>query len=359
MWIVTGSNRNQIRLVSSAKTDGLLPNGSYLTVIDEDKIKHILLVEESYPISLFEPSPLVVDAGLPIMPQDQECKNVLIARELRQFPLRNDGRFNIIKPNQKAQQTTQEEINAIFPVKDGYPVFLATNYQQQNAILKGEHGSAIYVKIPFNSLYLQTMISGQTGSGKTVAMKFLIEQFLENEKGAVFAINVKSNDLLTLDQPTKISNKELLEKTKIEWETLQSKKTVDGDFSIYLPYQRSKYKEGVSNDKIINITLRTRDLEPNSLLGVLQNVTDRAAEALPNIFRYWKEIHREENKTFRNFISWFRQRATRENSYLFNTLSQIGEESEINLHPGTAGSILRSLESASSFFDKGVVNREL
>lgn len=351
MWIVTGSNRNQIKLVSSAKTDGLLPVGSYLTVVDDYDIKHILVVEESYPISLFEPSPLVVDAGLPIMTQDQECKNVLTARELRQFPLRTDGRFNIIKPNEKAYQTTQEEINAIFPVKDGYPVFLATNYQQQNAILKGEKNKPIFVKIPFNSLYLQTMVSGQTGSGKTVAMKYLIEQFLENEKGAVFAINVKSNDLLTLDQPTTISEDELLEKTQIEWDTLQTEKTVSGDFSIYMPYQRSRFKEGVSQDKIIKITLRTRDLEPNSLLGVLQNVTDRAAEALPNIFRYWKEVYDHDNKTFREFINWFRQRATRENSYLFNTLSQVGEPSEISLHPGTAGSILRSLESASSFFD--------
>ncbi len=42
------------------------------------------------------------------------------------------------------------------------------------------------------------MIVGQTGSGKTVAMKYLIEQFLESEKGAVLAINVKGDYLLTL-----------------------------------------------------------------------------------------------------------------------------------------------------------------
>jgi len=351
MWIVTGSNRNQVKLVSSSKIDALLPVGSYLTVVDEDNIKHIIVVEESYPISLFEPSPLIVDTGLPIMTQDQDVKNVLLTREVRQFPLRSDGMFNFLKPNQKAQKTTQEEINTIFPVEDGYPVFLATNYLQQNAVLKDQDGSPIYVKVPFNSLYLQTMISGQTGSGKTVAMKYLIEQFLENEKGAVLAINVKSIDMLTMDQKTVIENQDLLEKTKIEWDTLKLERKTEGDFSIYLPYQRQKYKEGVSQDSIIKITLRTRDLEPNSLLGVLQNVTDRAAEALPNIFRYWKEAPEDPQKTFRNFITWFRLRATRENSYLFPTLSQIGEKSEMSLHPGTAGAILRSLEAASSFFD--------
>ena len=56
-------------------------------------------------------------------------------------------------------------------------------------------------------------------------------------------------------------------------------------------------------------------------------------------------------KTFREFIIWFRTKARRENSYLFPTLSHVGEESEITLHPGTCGAILRSLEASSSFFD--------
>jgi hypothetical protein len=84
---------------------------------------------------------------------------------------------------------------------------------------------------------------------------------------------------------------------------------------------------------------------------VLQNTTDRAAEALPSIFRYWKEKANGETITFRNFISWFRNRATKENQYIFPTISQAGEESEIPLHPGTCTAILRSLESAIDFFD--------
>jgi len=350
MWIVTGTEHDLIKLVSSKKVDAILPVGSYLTVTDDIKVKHILFVEKSYQKSLFEPSPLIVDAELPLLKQDQECKNIILAREIRQFPLRSDGMFNFIKPNDTARRTTQEEIDEVFTSKEGYRVFLATSFLTQNSSLKDDSGRLIYVRIPFDSLYLQTMICGQTGSGKTVAMKYLIEQFLEHEKGAVLAINVKGIDLLTMDQPTTIKKEKLKKQTQEEWDALRFSKDNIGEFSIYVPASKQKHKEGVNRDKVRSITLRTRDLEPNSLLGVLQNITDRAAEALPSIFRYWKERVREEI-TFRNFISWFRNRATKENLYIFPTISQAGEESAIPLHPGTCTAILRSLESAIDFFD--------
>jgi hypothetical protein len=91
-------------------------------------------------------------------------------------------------------------------------------------------------------------------------------------------------------------------------------------------------------------------------LGVLQNVTDRAAEALPGIFRYWKEKTHDESITFRNFISWFRDKATKENEYMFPVISQAGEEMETQLHAGTCGAILRSLDSAIDFFDSQEAN---
>jgi hypothetical protein len=195
------------------------------------------------------------------------------------------------------------------------------------------------------------MICGQTGSGKTVAMKHFMEQFLEHEKGAVLAINVKSIDLLTMDQATTITNKKLEIQTQEEWNTLGLSKKESAEFSIYVPASKQKHKEGVNKDKVWQITLRTRDLEPNSLLGVLQNITDRAAEALPNIFRYWKEKVLDKTQNFRNFISWFKEQATKENEYIFPMISQAGEESQVPLHPGTCAAILRSLESASYFFD--------
>ncbi|MEM2143937.1 MAG: ATP-binding protein [Candidatus Jordarchaeaceae archaeon] len=351
MWIVSGTEGDLIKLVSSKDVDGILPVGSYLTVTDDKSVKHILVVEKSYQKSLFEPSPLIVDAELPLLEQDQECKNIVLAREIRQFPSRPDGLFSFIKPNDVARRTSQQEIDEIFTSKDGFPVFLATSFLTQNSILKDDLGRLIYVKIPFDSLYLQTMICGQTGSGKTVAMKYLIEQFLTHEKGAVLAINVKAIDLLTMDQPTTIKNEKLEKQTCEEWATLGFSTPDIGDFRIYVPAGTQKHKEGVTREKVTSITLRTRDLEPNSLLGVLQNITDRAAEALPNIFRYWTERVHGEEITFRNFIRWFRLRATKENEYLFPTLSQSGEESEIPLHPGTCTAILRSLESAIDFFD--------
>jgi Cdc6-like AAA superfamily ATPase len=355
MWIVTGTENGLIKLVSSKDVDGILPVGSYLTVADDKDTRHILFIEKSYQKSLFEPSPLIVDADLPLLKQDQECKNIILAREIRQFPLRSDGMFSFLKPNDTARRTTQEEIDEVFISKEGYPVFLATSFLTQNSALKDDAGQLIYVRIPFESLYLQTMICGQTGSGKTVAMKYLIEQFLEHEKGAVLAINVKAIDLLTMDQPTTIKKEKLKNQTQDEWDALGFPKLDSAEFSIYIPASKQKHKEGVSRDKVRTITLRTRDLEPNSLLGVLQNITDRAAEALPSIFRYWKERAGEEI-TFRNFIIWFRNRASKENQYMFPTTSQAGEESEIPLHPGTCSAILRSLESAIDFFDSQEAN---
>jgi len=351
MWIVTGAKGDLIKIVSSKDVDGILPVGSYLTVDDSKNVKHILLVEKSHQMSLFEPSPLIVDAGLPLLEQDQECKNILLAREIRQFPLRSDGMFSFIKPNDTARRTTQQEIEEVFTSEEGYPLFLATSFLTQNSVLKDDSGQLIYVKIPFDSLYLQTMICGQTGSGKTVAMKYLIEQFLAHEKGAVLAINVKAIDLLTMDQSTTIEKESLKEQTQEEWDTLGFSTSEPGEFSIYIPASQQQHKEGVTRQRVRLITLRTADLEPNSLLGVLQNITDRAAEALPNIFRYWKERVHEETCTFRNFILWFRRLATRENHYLFPTISQAGEESQVPLHPGTCAAILRSLESAIDFFD--------
>uniref|UniRef100_A0A7C3ERG6 ATP-binding protein n=1 Tax=Candidatus Methanomethylicus mesodigestus TaxID=1867258 RepID=A0A7C3ERG6_9CREN len=356
MWIVSGSKNDHVRLVSSKKVDAILPIGSYLTVEDDTNVKHVLIVEESYQRVLFEPSPLIADTDLSIMKQDQECKNEVFARKLRQFPLRDDGLFSFIKPNEKARRTTQEEIDEIFSCKDGFPVFLATNYLEQCLPLKDDNKKIIYVRIPFHSLYLQTMICGQTGSGKTVAMKYLMEQFLKHEMGAILAINVKSTDLLTMDQKTEIKDKKLYEQTKAEWVTLgfSEKDAPEFQFSVYVPFTNDKkqiYKEGVTADKIRLITLRTRDLEPTALLGVLQNITDRAAEALPNIFRYWKVKAPKTTSKFREFISWFDSYATKENRYEFPTLSNIGEESVIPLHPGTCDAIKRSLESASPFFD--------
>lgn len=352
MWIVTGAEKDRIKLVSSSKIDGILPVGSYLTITDDKNVKHVLLIEKSYQKSLFEPSPLIVDAELPLLKQDQECKNIIFAKEIRQFPLRSDGMFSFIKPNETARRTTQQEIDEIFTSKQGYPVFLATSFLAQDSTLKDDSGNLIYVRVPFDSLYLQTMICGQTGSGKTVAMKYLIEQFLAHEKGAVLAINVKGIDLLTMDQATTIEKENLKNQTQEEWDALEFSKTEPWEFNIYIPASQQQHREGVTRNRVRLITLRTEDLEPNSLLGVLQNVTDRAAEALPNIFRYWKERTHEEAHTFRNFILWFRRRASRENHYTFSTISQAGEESEVPLHPGTCAAILRSLESATDFFDR-------
>lgn len=253
---MTGAKGDQISLVSARDSDEILPIGSYLTVKSSDGVKHILRVERSEQFSLFEPSPLVVDTDLPIMTQDQDCKNVILATRIRQSPVLN-GRFAFIKPQEKAFKSTQEEINEIFTSKKGFPVFLATHFLSQDSPLKDESNKFIYVKVPFDSLYLQTMICGQTGSGKTVAMKYLIEQFLQNEKGAVLAINVKGDDLLTMDQPTAFIKKpDLKNSSEEEWKTLGLPVPEMGNFYIYAPASKEKPKEGVTQEKVHLITLK-------------------------------------------------------------------------------------------------------
>lgn len=353
-WIVSGTTKDgKCILVSSREVGGMLPIGSYLTVTDDDGINHILFVEQSYSQSLFEPSPMIVDTGLPIMKQDQECRYIVVAQEIKQFPEREDGLFSGIKPNETGRRTSQEEIDKVFTLKEGYPVFLATSFLRENPPFRDESGTLIHVRIPFDSLYLQTMICGQTGSGKTVAMKYIIEQFLGHEKGTVLAINVKSADLLTMDQQTKIGKEDLRKRTQEEWDSLGLNESQIGVFRIYVPFSgiEVRYPEMVSRDRVSYITLKTRNLEPNSLLGILQNVTDRAAEALPSIFRYWKRQKPEETDKFGNFINWFNSHATKEEGYEFPTISQTGVEANIPIHPSTCGAIRRSLGRAVDFFD--------
>jgi hypothetical protein len=352
MWIVSGSEKDKVTLVSSNKIDRILPIGTYLTVTGDDNVRHVLLVERSYQKSLFEPSPLVIDAGLPILKQDQECKNILIAREIRQIPVGSDGMFSFIKPNEKARRTTQQEINEVFAAKGGFPVFLATDFMGQNSVLRDDTGNMIHIKIPFHSLYLQTMICGQTGSGKTVAMKYLIEQFIEHEKGAVLAINVKSIDLLTMDQPTTIEDTELKAQTESEWRSIEVSGNPIRLYHIYEPASPEKCKEGVNSKLVSKITLKTEELEPESLLGVLRNITDRASEALPGVFRHWRATTPKSDLNFRNFINWFKNSASKENDYTIPMITDAGEDTDVKMHVGTIDAILRSLETASSFFDR-------
>jgi DNA helicase HerA-like ATPase len=81
-------------------------------------------------------------------------------------------------------------------------------------------------------------------------------------------------------------------------------------------------------------------------------MTDRAAEVLPDIFRYWKTVVPLADQTFGNFINWFKNQATKENDYTFNIINSAEEPSTQKLHPGTADAIARSLQSASAFFDR-------
>ena len=157
-----------------------------------------------------------------------------------------------------------------------------------------------------------------------------------------------------MDQATTFDKKpELGEKSRKEWQMLELSKPDMNNFVIFAPASKEKPKERVNPDKIRLITLKAADLEPNSLLAILETgsrVTERAAESLPDIFRAWKEdTARGEVKTFRDFINWFKQFATKENEYTFPTMKPSGEGGSAPLHQGTCRAIMQTSRVCKQF----------
>lgn len=89
-------------------------------------------------------------------------------------------------------------------------------------------------------------------------------------------------------------------------------------------------------------------IEPESLTGLLQNITDIGAQNFPDIFRYWQKEVRGEQGTFNDFANYFRE--GHENP-TFPTLNSRNDESSVTLHMGTFRNIERNLVSAIAFFD--------
>ena len=131
----------------------------------------------------------------------------------------------------------------------------------------------------------QMQICGKTGSGKTVSIKYLIQYFIEKMQGAVLAVNVKDTDLLTMDQPSVSQSPQTIQ----EWERLHENPHGIEDFTIYYPANTSlsSYK-GISHSKAKSITLDVNKIDPDSLIGLLQNISEAGAMHFPDIFRYWQ-----------------------------------------------------------------------
>lgn len=348
-WFVIGEEKGKIKLVSKSGTPGLLPKGSYLTVKGEHG-KFILRVDDTVQYEPYSPSPLIVDMDLSPLKQDQKCQNIIYASRIKDLNERDDGLIDYILPQSEACRSNQDEINkAIGDIEEGPEVFLATVHSSQNQLLIDDNKKAIKAKLPREMFFHQTLICGKTGSGKTVASKYLAQYFVEKLEGAVLAINVKDVDFLMMDRKSVAQNPSIIN----EWELLGIEPHGIENFTLYYPANIDlSTTPGVTRDLCEKITMNVKEIEPESLTGLLRGITDVAAQNLPNIFRYWQDkIQRNgDDLTFGDFVEYFSRAEVDKRT--FRTMNSRGEETtEISLHSGTFSSLLRNLISAQEFFD--------
>ena len=353
-WIVLKEENGKIKLVSKDGTDGMISKGAYLT-IEEKTCKFILRVDESGQTEPFEPSPLIVDMDISGIAADRQCKNIVRAYRVKTIDESDDDDLvRYIRPLSVARRSTQEEIDdAMDSGKSGPKVFVATVFANENRILRDDNKKYITACLPEEFYYHQTMICGKTGSGKTVAMKYLAQYFAEEMNGAVLAINVKGDDFLRMDQPSvpREDSKTAIEK---EWKSMDRVAHGVKKFTIYHPANSEPKRYNSLSANLTKITLNMSEIEPEALTGVLGNITDKAAESLPGIFRYWRETQHEKRKpvTYIEFERYFSNNSSdRENRRTFGSRNERGDNTDVTLHAGTYQSVLTSISNAAIFFD--------
>ncbi|AKB44724.1 ATP-binding protein [Methanosarcina vacuolata] len=362
-WIVVAPDRdNRYKLVSKRGTSGLLPKGSYLTIIDtdnENKPLFVLQVEESSQEYPYSPSPMTVDMDLGKIKADLKWQNIISARVIKDLNERTDGKVNVVDILSVARRSNQDEIDIAMGhnkldenTKRGPKVFLATVHGNKNQVLVDDNNNFLYTYLPSDLFFYQTLVCGKTGSGKTVATKYLAQHFVD-KGGAVLAINVKDVDFLKMDKPSNHLNEDI----RKEWKFIGEKERKVDNFKVYYPATTTiKPTRGVTPTITQSISLDVRTIEPEALNGILQSISDIAAQYLPDIFRYWREERYETNEaneiTFNNFVNWFTEINQREDERnRFPIRFARGDFGIAPLAPGTASNILRNLNIARAYFD--------
>ena len=358
-WIVLGEEKGKVMLVSKGIAPGLLPKGTYLTIDEkgdapEENNKIILRVDQSLQLQPYNPSPMIIDMDLSPLKPDQKCQNLIYAYRLKDLNNRADGFASFIRPQLIARRADQKEIElAMDSSAKGVRVFPATIYCNQNQLLRDEQGNYISVKLPDDMFYHQILICGSTGSGKTVATKYFAQYFVEELEGAVLAINVKDVDFLKMDRASKTSHKKILE----EWKSLNQEQHPIENFIIYHPANTTIAPSKEVNSKLCEpITLDVQKIDPESLIGLLQNITEIGAQNFPNIFRFWQERQKKllkekgSNPSFK-FSQFYQYFSEHNEDRTFQTMNPRQELSQIKLHPGTYDNVMRNLDIATDFFD--------
>jgi len=350
-WIVIGEESGKIKLVSKTNSPtelpGLLPKGSYLTIENKESgSKFILRVDVSNQNETYKPSPMIIDMDLEGLFGDTKCQNILSAYRIMDISNRDDGKIDFIPPQSIARRSTQEEIDIAFGSNfEGPKVFLATIHSGQNQLLIDENKNFITVRLPNDMFFHQMLVCGKTGSGKTVAMKYLVQYFVEQLEGAVLTINVKDIDFLRMDQPSKISNNRLQK----EWQVLDVVPHGVAGCTIYYPANtKIEQTKGIDYSITEKITLNVKTIEPEALTGLLQNISEIGAQNFPDIFRYWQKEIMDEEGSFNNFVKYFLKG---QQNPLFDTLNSRGDKSSVTLHRATFDNIARNLNNSLEFFD--------
>jgi hypothetical protein len=333
-----------------------------LTIIDTDndnKPLFVLRVEESNVEYPYTPSPMTVDMDLGKIKADLKWQNIISARVIKDLNERTDGNVNVVEILSSARRSNQDEIDIAMGYENsdqtqnkGPKVFLATIHGNKNQILVDDDENYLYSYLPKDFFYYQTLICGRTGSGKTVASKYFAQDFVENG-GAVLAINVKDVDFLKMDLPSN----NLTNDIKREWKLIGEEAREVDNFKVYYPATTNiKPTKGVTPDITQSISLDVNTIEPESLNGILQSISDIAGQYLPDIFRFWRteryQKNKSENISFKDFVDWFTKINQREDERnQFPMRFERGDFGIAPLAPGTASNILRNLNLARAYFD--------
>jgi uncharacterized protein len=350
-WIVMGENgKGDIGLVSKSTVTGILPEGSYLTVLGHDGDgKYVLRVQGTSQTEPYSPTPLVVDMDLTPLIQDQRTQNVVSAKRIKDLTSRDDGLIDFIKPQSIARRSNQTEIDlAMDSSASGPEIMLATVHSTQNSVLRDDDNRPITAKLPEDMFYHQIMICGKTGSGKTVASKYLVQWFIEKLQGAALVVNVKDVDFLQMDRPSEIKNESAL----AEWSLLGLDAEGIENTTIYYPANANPDTfRGVNKDICERVCLKASEIDPDSLTGLIRGISDVGAQNLPGIFRYWQsKFGLKKNLKFSDFVTYF---AEKRDDRLFDTMGDSEfSEREIMLHSATYNNVLRCLSQAEVFFDQ-------
>jgi uncharacterized protein len=350
-WIVLGEDNGKIKLVSKSHSSnekpGLLPKGSYLTIENKETgSKFILRVDDSNQSEPYRPSPLIVDMDLEGLYGDTRCQNIIHAYRIKDISNRDDGKIDFIPPQSLARRSTQEEIDIAFGSSpQGPKVFLATVHSGQNQLLIDENKNFITASLPDDMFFYQMLICGKTGSGKTVAMKYLVQHFVEELEGAVLTINVKDVDFLRMDQPSQTKSTRAHE----EWKVLGVEPHGISNCTIYYPANTNiEHTKGINYKITQKITLNVKTIEPEALTGLLQNISEIGALNFPDIFRYWQQNEMGKSGSFNDFVTYFNNQVKDPH---FNTLNSRGDVSNVTLHRATFDNIARNLNNSQEFFD--------